>query len=236
MKKIVLIAGLLTLCGALSLRAYFAFTPPPEGSKERQLKAIVPASLPGWEVTTQKMGETPESSARVRDFLNFDDGLFRTFRRGSVIVGLYIAYWSPGKVSYRWAGAHTPETCWVQAGWEQTDRKHDVPIHVGDVRLKSAEFGTYVKDRQAMDVYFWHLVGGEVYGYEQQGTHNIFGSLIDLKEFGLDQRREQYFVRLSTNRPLDELKEMRGFERIVASLEAIGLELENAGTYTSKGS
>ncbi|MFP4069289.1 MAG: exosortase-associated EpsI family protein, partial [Opitutales bacterium] len=113
MKKLLLISGLLVLVSALTLRAYFAFVPPPEATHTGRLAEIVPDRLQGWAVRDLDMAESPESSARISEFLNFDDALFRVFERGDTFVGLYIAYWSPGKASYRWAGAHTPDTCWV---------------------------------------------------------------------------------------------------------------------------
>ena len=34
-------------------------------------------------------------------FLNLDDSLYRVYTNGNVRVGVYVAYWTPGKVSYR---------------------------------------------------------------------------------------------------------------------------------------
>ncbi len=226
MKKILLVVGLIGLLAAAGLRGYYALVPPPEATLHRSLADIVPDDLRGWTSEDFEMAESPEAAARISDFLNFDDSLFRVFTRGRTQVGLYLAYWTPGKTSYRWAGAHTPDTCWVQAGWTRLDRKHQIPLEAGDTRLKAAEFGTYEKDGQERDVYFWHLVGGETYGYDQQGMHNIWGALIDVKRFGLNLRKEQFFIRLSTNRPLEDLKQMPDFERILASLAELGLSFE----------
>jgi hypothetical protein len=223
MKKLILIAGFIGLAAAVGLQAFYALVPPPEATLERRLAEIVADDLPGWRSEDYDMAESPEAAARISNFLNFDDSLFRVFSRGGVQVGVYIAYWTPGKTSYRWAGAHTPDTCWVQAGWTRLDRRHEVPLQAGQTALKPAEFGTYEKDGHARDVYFWHLVGGEPYGYSQQGMHNIWAALLDVKRFGLNLRKEQFFIRLSSNRPLEELEQMPGFERILAALAEIGL-------------
>jgi hypothetical protein len=66
-------------------------------------------------------------------------------------------------------------------------------------------------------------VGGEAFGYQQQGEPTIFGALIDIKEYGLDLRQEQFFVRLSSNVDLDTLKSMNGFDGILDGLGEIGL-------------
>jgi len=223
MKKLILITGTLVLVSALTLRAYFAFVPPPEPTLHRQLAEIVPEDLDGWRVRDLDMADSPEASARVSDFLNFDDALFRVFERGDTFVGLYIAYWTPGKASYRWAGAHTPDTCWVLNGWSREKREYSVPFEHESTAFEPAEFGVYSKDGTAQNVYFWHLVGGDAFGYSQEGTPNIFASLLDVKHHGLNLRQEQFFIRLSSNKELDELKKTQGFDQILDSLATIGL-------------
>jgi hypothetical protein len=223
MKKLLLIFAATALFASLTLRAYFAFVPPPEPTLEGLLSEIVPAELSGWEIRDLDMAESPESSARISEFLNFDDALFRVFQKGDTFVGLYIAYWTPGKASYRWAGAHTPDTCWVLNGWTCTDREYSIPFYNVDTKFQPAEFGIYEKDGNAQKVYFWHLVGGEAFSYDQKGTPNIFGALLDIKTYGLKLRQEQFFIRLSSNRTIDELKEVEGFEAILDSLSEIGL-------------
>ena len=223
MKKLLLIFATAALLGGLSLRVYFAFVPPPEPTLEGQLSYIVPEELNGWKIIDQDMAESPESSERISDFLNFDDALFRIFKKGDTFIGLYIAYWLPGKASYRWAGAHTPDTCWVQNGWTRLDRKYCIPFQNEETPFQPAEFGVYEKDGSAQDVYFWHLVGGEAFGYEQEGGHNIFAALLDIKKYGLNLRNEQFFIRLSSNKKVDELKKLEGFKQILDSLSEIGL-------------
>ncbi len=223
MKKLLLIFAAVTLVAGLGLRAYFAFVPPPEATLEELLSDIVPSDLNGWSIKDLDMAESPESSARISDFLNFDDALFRIFQKDDTFVGLYIAYWTPGKASYRWAGAHTPDTCWVQNGWTRLDREYSIPFNNKEAVFQPAEFGVYEKDGSAQNVYFWHLVGGESFGYEQQGGHNIFAALLDIKKYGLNLRNEQFFIRLSSNKKVDELKKIEGFNAILDSLNKIGL-------------
>ena len=223
MKKLLLIFATAALLGGLWLRVYFAFVPPPEPTLDGQLSYIVPEELNGWKIIDQDMAESPESSERISDFLNFDDALFRIFKKGDTFIGLYIAYSLPGKASYRWAGAHTPDTCWVQNGWTRLDRKYCIPFQNEETPFEPAEFGVYEKDGSAQNVYFWHLVGGEAFGYEQEGGHNIFAALLDIKKYGLNLRDEQFFIRLSSNKKVDELKKIEGFKQILDSLSEIGL-------------
>jgi hypothetical protein len=226
MKKLLLIFAAAALLAGLSLRAYFAVIPPPEATLHEMLANIVPSELNGWTIKDLDMAESPESSARISDFLNFDDALFRVFQKDDIFIGLYIAYWTPGKASYRWAGAHTPDTCWVVNGWTREEREYSIPFTYNKIHLEPVEFGVYSKDGSSQNVYFWHLVGGEPFSYNQTGTPNILGALLDVKEYGLNLREEQFFIRLSSNKTLEELKRVGGFEAIVQSLVEIGLEEE----------
>ncbi|MDQ8206554.1 exosortase-associated EpsI family protein [Coraliomargarita sp. SDUM461003] len=226
MKKTLLIIAAALLVSSLGLRAYFAFVPPPAPTLKEPLALIVPENLSGWQIKDLDMAESPESSARISEFLNFDDALFRVFQKGDAFVGLYIAYWTPGKASYRWAGAHTPDTCWVLNGWTREEREYSIPFTYNKIRLEPAEFGVYSKDGSSQNVYFWHLVGGEPFSYSQKGTPNILGALMDVKEYGLNLRQEQFFIRLSSNKTMDQLKQMEGFNEIIQSLVEIGLEEE----------
>ena len=229
MKKLLFILAAAALLGGLSLRVYFALVPPPNPTLDGLLSDIVPEELNGWKIIDQDMAESPESSERISNFLNFDDALFRIFKKGDAFVGLYIAYWLPGKASYRWAGAHTPDTCWVQNGWTRLDRKYSIPFQNEETPFQPAEFGIYEKDGSTQNVYFWHLVGGEAFGYEQEGGHNIFAALLDIKKHGLNLRDEQFFIRLSSNKKIEELKKIGGFNQILDSLNEIGLAKDRHG-------
>lgn len=224
MKKLTLILGITILLTALGLRAYFAFVPPPEATLHEALADIVPSELSGWKIKDMDMAESPESSARITDFLNFDDAIFRVFEKGDTFVGLYIAYWTPGKASYRWAGAHTPDTCWVVNGWSRDDREYSIPFQHSGENFEPAEFGVYSKSGQSQRVYFWHLVGGKAHGYAQKEVPNIFGALLDIKNHGLNLRQEQFFVRLSSNKDIEELRKQPGFDKILDALLQIGME------------
>ena len=223
MRLFILLAGMFMLLTAICLKGYFALVPPPEPTHNRYLSAILPQSLPQWSVEDHDMAESPESSARITKFLNFDDALYRTYSNGKIHIGVYVAYWSPGKVSYRWAGAHTPDTCWVQNGWACNTRKYSIPFNNKNVEFELAEFGEYEKKGETQQVYFWHLVGGSAYSYKQNDGHNIFAALIDIKSHGLDLRKEQFFIRLSSNTDILVLKKMPAFGTILEALASLGL-------------
>lgn len=223
MKPFILTSGTLVLLIALGLRGYFTLVPPPAPTLNGYLADILPETLAGWKIQDHDMADSPESSARISEFLNFDDAIFRTYHYGDLMVGLYVAYWSPGKASYRWAGAHTPDTCWVQNGWVCKERQYSIPFnHNGDA-FDLAEFGIYEKNEDRQQVYFWHLVGGKSYGYKQNDGHNIFAALIDIQHHGLDLRKEQFFIRLSSNTDIETLRKLPAFTQILDALASLGL-------------
>lgn len=220
----------LLLTTVVVLRAYFGLVPPPEPTLMQPLSEIMPSKFPGWKIEDHDMAESEEASSRVSEFLNFDDAIFRTYTNGDTQIGLYIAYWTPGKASYRWAGAHTPDTCWVQNGWTRSKREYSIPFKCENKAFEPAEFGVYQKANIEQKVFFWHLVGGKAYSYKQQGGHNIFSSLIDIRNHGLNLRKEQFFVRLSSNKDLAELKSSAAYNEILGALLKLGLDNKSTST------
>ena len=173
------------------------------------------------------MAESPEASTRISEFLNFDDAIFRTYHRGDTVVGVYIAYWKPGKASYRWAGSHTPDTCWVINGWTRSDRQYSIPFEQLGRKFEPAEFGIYEKNGLAQNVYFWHLIGGKSNSYKQKGHGYYFNALRDIQRYGLNQRKEQFFIRLSTNKDLEALEEQPEFEKLMEALLPLAIQKES---------
>ena len=223
MKVFVLTIGFLAFFSVLGIKLYFVFSPTPPTSLNQPISNIIPKNIEGWSYTDYDLATSEESSDRITSFLNLDDSIYRVYTKGDIRVGVYVAYWTPGKVSYRWAGAHTPDTCWVVNGWTRLDREYSIPFKVNQIELKNAEFGIYKKDRTVENVYFWHLVGGEPFGYAQKEVPNIFGSLIDIQKYGLNLRQEQFFIRLSSNKNLEDLEATEGFKSIIKGISQLSL-------------
>ena len=228
MKKISLILLATALLIVFGFRGYFTIVPPPEASLEQPLAKILPDHLPGWEIIDHDMADSPEASARISEFLNFDDAIFRTYRRGDTQIGVYIAYWKPGKASYRWAGSHTPDTCWVINGWTRSERQYGIPFEQAGKAFEPAEFGIYEKNGNAQRVYFWHLIGGKANNYKQKGTGYYLNALKDIQKHGLNQRKEQFFVRLSSNKNIAALEQMEGFEVITDAMLNISMHKKSS--------
>ena len=98
--------------------------------------------------------------------------------------------------------------------------------------LFRSEYGVYETETVRQNVYFWHLVGGKAQSYKQTGTPNIFGALIDVMHHGLNLRKEQFFIRLSSNKKIQQLKQIDGFSEILDSLAELGLANESGKNNT----
>ena len=59
--------------------------------------------------------------------------------------------------------------------------------------------------------------------YDQKGTPQIFGALVDIQKHGLNLRQEQFFIRLSSNRDFETLRKQPVFSQILNGLSTLGL-------------
>lgn len=221
-------AVLLLLAIALQLGSYVLRrnpAPPPPA-----LAVSIPLDLPGWIGADVPLGETEELKKNTVAVLQFDDFVSRRYRRAGREFTLYAAYWRPGKVPPRSVGVHTPDTCWIQNGWTRRDRDYAVPLRSATGPLLPAERGTYEFRGIVQHVLFWHLVGHEVYAYKQDGLHSLTAPLKDLLTFGLNQRREQLFVRLSSSEPFEQFWSDPGFQVLLAAFARRGLAPPETGS------
>jgi len=202
----------------------------PSRSFHGALQATFPtaAQLSEWKTQFLPVAESAEMQRAVAEMLNFDQAAFARYTQGSVEVSLYAAYWSPGKMSHRLIAGHTPDVCWVGAGWERVEARQTslresgirvgagLPRQGGEAaaaapveRLALAgtpwEYRKFTVPGRTEDVVFLHLVGGRAMSYGVQGAPPWYSMFLDLAARGLRQREEQFFVRISGNRPLAEL-------------------------------
>lgn len=180
------------------------------------LEDVVPRTVIGWQSKDLPLAESTAGLQNVRGVLNYDQAVQRLFAKEGVQIIVYVAYWEPGRVSLVDAGSHNPDSCWVYAGCERLERDYAQSAKVNDRALLPYEHGLYRSPNgQNIHAIFWHLVNGEPNRYDEQeaGWRNGLAGRIeraslvakDFKERGLDQRREQMFVRISSNKTPKEL-------------------------------
>jgi hypothetical protein len=215
MRPLLYTAGvLLSLLLALVLHVeFFAERPRAFSGK---LEDAIPRTLAGWQVQDIPLADSAAGALNIEGVLNYDQVVQRLFAKDGVQVMVYVAYWEPGKISLIDAGSHNPDSCWVNSGCERTNRAYGVAGKVGKRELRPYEWGEYRTPAGAtLQAMFWHLVDGEPNRYEDQqvGWREGVGGRIersklvlqDIRTRGLNQRAEQMFVRLSSNKTPEQL-------------------------------
>lgn len=198
------------------------------------LEAVVPSKLAGWSVKDIPLAENTAMASHILSVLSYDQVIQRLFVKDDIQIIVYVAYWEPGKVSLIDAGSHNPDSCWVAAGCQRTERAFSQPGKVGGRVLHPHEWGEYVTPSGArIQAMFWHMVNGVPNRYEGQQVgwrHGIAGRIEraelvikDIKERGLNQRAEQMFIRLSSNKRPTELLANPDARWLLDQLGALGI-------------
>jgi len=224
--RIMLRLGVVIVVTLLGLNLYITLKPAPKPAIDQPLQNLLPPAPAGWNAQDQEIASTPEMQEQAEEILHFDDAVYRIYGNTQAQVGVYIAHWLPGKFSPAKVGSHSPDTCWVHNGWEMMERNHGVEQAVAGGTLKPMETGIFEKDQQKVHVIFWHLVGGIPMEYDLLGWQNGLAGRIerlpalfaDFRRFGLDQRKEQLVIRLSSNVPFEQLWTDRGFAQLMDQL------------------
>jgi hypothetical protein len=191
------------------------------------LATKVPQVLEGWTVADEPLGPTEGTSTAAERTLNYDDMVNRRYRRGGDSVGVYVAYWSPGRMPMEKVASHTPDRCWSENGWtcDQMRFPEDVAAPSGPLRPAYWRLFTPPGNGTKQYVMYWHLVGDELYDYG--GGFNRRPSAIkwwrDMLHYAFAGSREQYFIRLTSDRPFEELRGDPGFEQVLEALARLGL-------------
>lgn len=199
-----------------------------------KLEDAVPRSLAGWQVKDVPIADSAAALANVQGILNYDQAVQRLFVKDDIQVMVYVAYWEPGRISLVDAGSHNPDSCWVASGCQRTERANAQPGQVGSRALHPYEWGEYVAPNGArIQAMFWHMVNGAPNRYEDQEVgwrHGVAGRieraelvLKDIRERGLNQRAEQMFIRLSSNKRPAELLANPDSRWLLSQLGALGI-------------
>ena len=220
------LGGVAVLTGSIAVAAFAEMQPVPEGTLERPLETAIPERLPGWQVEDLDLGPTESVTQRSYDLLRLDDFVHRRYARPGASFSVYVAYWEPGKMPVRLVNQHSPDRCWTEVGWSCTDREWNVHRSAGDIALQPAQWGVYEIEDYTNYTYFWHIVGGRAhwYGGERINTRSSLTSIWeDFTKYGLNVHREQFFVRIVSREPMDDLWKKKGFQMIMKDLAKLCL-------------
>jgi hypothetical protein len=141
-----------------------------------------------------------------------------------------VAYWNPGAIDPIAAATHSPDLCWVNAGWRE--ERHDYANRLDDGTgrpLKIAQFRDFSTVTGVhQEVVFWHLMGGKLSGYALGPSGRLRARMPVLWESQLNvwfgfRQREQYFIRISTNRTIAELTASPLWAKLIDGLAPTGI-------------
>jgi exosortase len=199
----VILSCVLALSGATL--AYFAANTraaPRTPGAVPDLLAILPEAAPGWSVQTDQ--DLHRFSGTLRTDYLAQRGYARPGAGGGELIILYLAYWPQGRASVGLVESHTPDACWPGSGWVAKDVPDPrVVLDVGGHALPMGQHRLFVNEGYPQHVWFWHLYGGR--SIEIRDPYSV-GALLRLAlRYGFRQEGDQMFVRVSSNRPWNEI-------------------------------
>jgi hypothetical protein len=199
------------------------------------LATLLPKSIVGWEAVDQPLAASEEERAMVAELLNYNDAVFRVYRRGSELFTVYAAHWDPGQMSPRLVASHTPDVCWDGNGWARVRELEKQPLagggseaeqvvqRIAQTGLPTAQFRVFKKNEIVQHLLFWHIHGREVISYDTEYAPPWWAMFSDLAKNGLAQRKEQWFIRIGSSVPYPALWADPGFQQVLAHLSKLGL-------------
>ncbi|BET69350.1 hypothetical protein ASA1KI_42680 [Opitutales bacterium ASA1] len=211
-----------------------AFNPAEEiaAPKPAHLEDAIPLEAGEWRGEAVALGATEFVSGKVAQVLNYDDVFNARYRSGARELTVYVAYWGAGRMPVRLVASHTPDRCWTENGWSCVEMRFDERRSVAGRALQSADWRRFLDpEGRSTHVLFWHLIEGEVYDYGER-----FNAIPHPLEWWKDAMRqlvsgsrEQYFMRIGSNVPFEEIWDDPGVQEIVAALAKLGLSAEPSG-------
>lgn len=233
MRRFILTIMAIGLGLVISTGLVFAFfVPEVAPSIDRSLEDLLPERISGWHSVQVPLSQTPEGEQRVLSVLDLDDVFCRQYSKGDTEVMVYVAYWLPGSEPYSSVAIHNPDSCWVIAGWEVLERESNRSAELAGFPLKEHEFGIYRKGGHETQVLFWHLLGGEPNKYiknmiwTSSGLDSFkrqFYFIYNMYQMGFDLGQDQLFVRISSNKPFEELEASGELQEILSAMQGLGL-------------
>jgi hypothetical protein len=117
---------------------------------------------------------------------------------------------------------HIPDKCWVAAGWKRTAASYAFQRDSEAGRLAPAQYREFEMPGQRQHVLYWHIFNGRTIVYNPDGSPSDLSMLTDLYRRGRRQRGEQYFIRVASPAPLDQLWPDEGFQEILGLIAPLG--------------
>ncbi len=191
------------------------------GAPVPNLYAVLPASVPGWEV------DTSTDLYQFADLLQTDILAQRTYLKRTaegqqIQLTLYAAYWRAGQAAVSLVASHTPDACWPGAGWESLAPPSAPPAPiVADRVLAPPEYRFFKSGAFPQHVWFWHLYDGRPIAYRD--PYSAAALLRSAWRYGFRHDGDQLFVRVSSNVPWSVIAAEPVLAQFFAHTQPLGL-------------
>ena len=197
-------------------------------SRSVDLKKQIPAQLAGWTVQDEPLGPNESVKTAVERALNYDDYVYRLYRRNGATVGVYVAYWAPSRMPVQKVASHTPDRCWTENGWTCLESRFHETVTTPNTVLRAAQWRLFRApgaSEHREHVLYWHLVGKRLYDYGDRlnARPDGFRWWRDAVSYALSGSQEQYFIRVSSTVPFERLASEAGWHELLAALAELGL-------------
>jgi hypothetical protein len=223
-----LLGGLIALLCAGILPQTFQHAAEPVLKPKLPLADYLPVNMAGWHGIDQPLAETEALAGSVKTILNYDDTVYRVYRKGDMQFSVYVSYWSPGKMPAREVAFHIPDKCWTAAGMKRTAADYSYERTLEGRPLAPAQYREFEATNLHQKVIYWHIYDGKSIVYNPDGSPSNLSLFTDLLRRGLNQRAEQFFIRISSPGGFDELWPDAGFQEILEHLAPLGPGLHAA--------
>jgi exosortase len=216
-----LVAG--TVVAVLAAAGLLALGPgaaPDAAHPAPDLASLLPPPPPGW--TTADTGDLEQYSG----VLQTHDLAERVYSAGpgpdSPHFTLYLAYWRPGQASVSLVDLHTPDACWPGTGWAPLAvPRTRAALQAGGLDLAPAECRAFSHQSLRTLVWYWHLYGGRP--LEIVDPYSATRLLRLAWRYGFGRAGDQLFVRVSSNRPWEEIASQPALRQFFLNLQPLGL-------------
>jgi exosortase/archaeosortase family protein len=207
---------------AFGLVVFFVINTRPAINHERpvpDLDALLPETAPGWLVRTSDLYEFTGT-------LRTEHLVQRRYLGGSsthpIEITVYVAYWRPGQAPVSLVASHTPDACWPGSGWNPVPTSQPQTRLIIDQRtLPEVEYREFSSGQDPQHVWFWHLYDGRALDYRD--PYSPAELLRIALRYGFRKEGEQLFVRVSSNRPWDEISAAPVLAGFFSRLQPFGL-------------
>jgi len=217
------LAGGLVCYGALALTFVcngITTKAPDMAGPTLDVEELMPPAPTGWKMKTVTHLEAAQSILRTKALASRTYWIENAAKPTEITF--YLAYWRPGEAPVSLVAAHTPDACWPGNGWlAQPASQQEILPRMEGRTVPEAQCRAFAREGHLLHVWFWHLVGGRP--VNDQNPYSLFRFLNLALKFGFQPPHEQLFVRISSNRPWDEIATQEVVKSLFTQLQPQGL-------------